>query len=82
VAAGVEPRRGTEVMTARTKVPSISPISCAQQPIALILNEQQIADRSSRMELRKNEDRSVDIYCAEKVVFDRSWQLPDFEAVN
>ena len=69
-------------MTARTKVPSISPISCAQQPIALILNEQQIAARSSRMELRKNEDRSVDIYCAEKVVFDRSWQLPDFEAVN
>jgi hypothetical protein len=69
-------------MTARTKVPSISPISCAHKPIALILNAQQIADRSSRMELRKNEDRSVDIYCAEKGVFDRSWQLPDFEAVN
>jgi hypothetical protein len=34
------------------------------------------------MELRKNEDRSVDIYCAENGVFDRSWQLPDFEAVN
>ena len=30
---------------------------------ALILNEQKIADRSSRMDLRKNEDGSVDIYC-------------------
>src|SRR5580700_8243988 len=30
---------------------------------ALILNQQKIADRSSRMDLRKNEDGSVDIYC-------------------
>lgn len=30
---------------------------------ALILNEQKIADRSSRMDLRRNEDGSVDIYC-------------------
>jgi hypothetical protein len=29
---------------------------------ALILNEQKIADRSSRMDLRKNADGSVDIY--------------------
>jgi hypothetical protein len=34
------------------------------------------------MELRKNEDRSVDIYCPEKGFFDKSCQLPDFEAVN
>jgi hypothetical protein len=33
---------------------------------ALILNEQQIADRSSRMDLRKNDDGSVDIYCGPK----------------
>ena len=30
---------------------------------ALILNKQKIADRSSRMDLRKNADGSVDIYC-------------------
>lgn len=30
---------------------------------ALILNDQKIADRSSRMDLRKNEDGSVDIHC-------------------
>jgi hypothetical protein len=30
---------------------------------ALILNVQKIADRSSRMDLRKNADGSVDIYC-------------------
>jgi transposase len=30
---------------------------------ALILNDQRIADRSSRMDLRKNADGSVDIYC-------------------
>jgi hypothetical protein len=30
---------------------------------ALILNQQNIADRSSRMDLRRNEDGSVDIYC-------------------
>jgi hypothetical protein len=33
---------------------------------ALILNEQQIADRSSRMDLRQNDDGSVDIYCGPK----------------
>jgi hypothetical protein len=30
---------------------------------ALILNEQKIADRSSRMDLRENKDGSVNIYC-------------------
>jgi Uncharacterized conserved protein len=30
---------------------------------ALILNDRKIADRSSRMDLRKNADGSVDIYC-------------------
>jgi len=78
---------------------------------ALIRNEQKIADRSSRMDLRKNEDGSVDIYCGPKPpagyeqnwiptvpgrswfayfrfynptesYFDRSWPLPDFEAVE
>src|SRR5678815_2117865 len=33
---------------------------------ALILNEQKIADRSSRMDLRKNDDGSVDIHCGPK----------------
>jgi hypothetical protein len=33
---------------------------------ALILNEQKIADRSSRMDLRRNDDGSVDIYCGPK----------------
>jgi hypothetical protein len=33
---------------------------------ALILNEQKIADRSSRMDLRENKDGSVDIYCGPK----------------
>jgi hypothetical protein len=33
---------------------------------ALILNDQKIADRSSRMDLRKNDDGSVDIYCGPK----------------
>jgi len=42
---------------------------------ALILNEQKIADRSSRMDLRKNEDGSVDIYCGPKVPagFEKNW---------
>lgn len=42
---------------------------------ALILNEQKIADRSSRMDLRKNEDGSVDIYCGPKapVGFEKNW---------
>jgi len=77
---------------------------------ALILNEQRIADRSSRMDLRKDDDGSVDIYCGPRApagyeknwiptvpgknwfayfrfyqpteaFFDRSWPLPDFEAL-
>jgi len=42
---------------------------------ALILNEQKIADRSSRMDLRKNEDGSVDIYCGPKAPagFENNW---------
>jgi hypothetical protein len=42
---------------------------------ALIRNEQKIADRSSRMDLRKNEDGSVYIYCGPKAPagFERNW---------
>jgi hypothetical protein len=42
---------------------------------ALILNEQKIADRSSRMDLRKNEDGSVDICCGPKAPagFEKNW---------
>src|SRR6476660_4086198 len=42
---------------------------------ALILNDQKIADRSSRMDLRKNEDGSVDIYCGPKspAGFEKNW---------
>jgi hypothetical protein len=42
---------------------------------ALILNDQKIADRSSRMDLRKNGDGSVDIYCGSKapVGFEENW---------
>jgi len=42
---------------------------------ALILNDQKIADRSSRMDLRRNEDGSVDIYCGPKAPqgFERNW---------
>jgi len=42
---------------------------------ALILNEQKIADRSSRMDLRKNEDGSVDIYCGPSAPagFEKNW---------
>jgi hypothetical protein len=42
---------------------------------ALILNEQKIADRSSRMDLRKNEDGSVDIYCGPMAPagFEKNW---------
>jgi hypothetical protein len=77
---------------------------------ALILNDKKVADRSSRMDLRKNDDGSLDIYCGPKAsagfeqnwiptvpgknwfayfrfyrptepYFDRSWPLPDFEAL-
>jgi hypothetical protein len=42
---------------------------------ALILNEQKIADRSSRMDLRNNVDGSVDIYCGPKAPagFEKNW---------
>jgi hypothetical protein len=42
---------------------------------ALILNEQKIADRSSRMDLRKNADGSVDIYCGPNAPagFEKNW---------
>jgi len=42
---------------------------------ALILNEQKIADRSSRMDLRKNEDGSVDIYSGPKAPagYEKNW---------
>ena len=42
---------------------------------ALILNEQNVADRSSRMDLRKNEDGSVDIYTgpAAPAGFEKNW---------
>jgi hypothetical protein len=42
---------------------------------ALILNEQKIADRSSRMDLRKNEDGSVDIHCGPRAPagFEKNW---------
>ena len=42
---------------------------------SLILNEQQIADRSSRMDLRTNDDGSVDIYCGPQAPagFERNW---------
>jgi hypothetical protein len=42
---------------------------------ALIINEQKIADRSSRMDLRKNSDGSVDIYCGPKAPagFEQNW---------
>jgi len=42
---------------------------------ALILNDQKIADRSSRMDLRKNADGSVDIYCGPRspAGFEKNW---------
>jgi hypothetical protein len=42
---------------------------------ALILNDQRIADRSSRMDLRKNLDGSVDIYCGPRAPtgFEQNW---------
>jgi len=42
---------------------------------ALIRNKQKIADRSSRMDLRKNRDGSVDIYCGPKAPagFEKNW---------
>ena len=42
---------------------------------ALIFNDQKIADRSSRIDLRKNDDGSVDIYCGPKAPagFEKNW---------
>jgi hypothetical protein len=42
---------------------------------ALILNGQKIADKSSRMDLRTNDDGSVDIYCGPKAPagFEKNW---------
>jgi hypothetical protein len=42
---------------------------------ALILNDQKIPDRSSRMDLRKNADGSVDIYCGPRAPagFEKNW---------
>jgi hypothetical protein len=42
---------------------------------ALILNDAKIADRSSRMDLKKNEDGSVDIYCGPNAPtgFEKNW---------
>ena len=42
---------------------------------SLIVNEQKIADRSSRMELKKNADGSVDIYCGPTALagFESNW---------
>jgi hypothetical protein len=42
---------------------------------ALILNEQKVADRSSRMDLRTNDDGSVDIYAGPKAPtgFGKNW---------
>jgi hypothetical protein len=50
---------------------------------ALILNEQKICDRSSRMDLRRNEDGSVDIYCGPKAPagFEKNW-IPTVPSKN
>jgi hypothetical protein len=66
--------------TARTKAKSKGSIAVTRPTLAvdtraLILNEQKIADRSSRMDLRKNADGSVDIYCGPKAPagFEKNW---------
>ena len=42
---------------------------------ALILNDQKVANRLSRMDLQKNEDGSVDIYCGPQAPagFEKNW---------
>ena len=42
---------------------------------SLLVNSQKIADRSSRMDLRKNDDGSVDIYVGPKAPagFEKNW---------
>jgi hypothetical protein len=66
----------------RLRVPSNAPIrlfwSVTLYDVdtrALILNDQKIADRSSRMDLLKNRDGSVDIYCGPKAQagFEKNW---------
>jgi hypothetical protein len=66
----------------RLRVPSNAPIKLFWSVTvydvgtrALILNEQKIADRSSRMNLRKNKDGSVDIYVGPKAPagFEKNW---------
>jgi hypothetical protein len=74
----------------RLRVPSNAPIKLFWSVTlydvgtrALILNEQKIADRSSRMDLRKNGDGSVDIYCGPKAPagFERNW-IPTVSGKN
>jgi hypothetical protein len=50
---------------------------------ALILNDQKIADRSPRMDLRKSPDGSVDIYCGAMapVSFENNW-IPTIPGKN
>ena len=50
---------------------------------ALILNDQKIADRSSRMDLRTNDDGSVDIYCGptSPTGFEKNW-IPTMRGKN
>jgi len=50
---------------------------------ALIHNDQQIADRSSRMDLRKNDDDSIDIYCGPTAPagFEKNW-IPTMPGKN
>jgi hypothetical protein len=50
---------------------------------ALILNKEKIADRSSRMDLRKNDDGSVDIYCGPEAPagFEKNW-IPTLPGKN
>ena len=50
---------------------------------ALILNKKRIADRSSRMDLRTNEDGSVNIYCGPKAPsgFEQNW-IPTVRGKN
>ena len=54
---------------------SLHEVSHESHDDALILNDQKIADRSSRMDLRKNADGSVDIYCGPKppAGFEKNW---------
>ena len=50
---------------------------------ALIVNDQKIADRSSRMDLRKNDDGSVDIYTGPTAPagFEKNW-IPTVQGKN